>query len=403
MRHVKQRTPFLSLAVFLASAEGLAMKVPTGNANLDLNINVLLQMRAEGSFDGESPTATEGPSPYGTFNTDFYIRRARLIGNGTAYKFFTYNIMLDMPFFGRRGNYTGSTFVQDLSVGFIPYKDIIIEGGFLFMPFAHQSPASGASGILLEGLGTILASLYNNQRGLRETGVQVRALVFNRRLLIRGGAYEGAHGDRSERFVVNPNGRPLLGGMLRLNLIGYETAYAYPGIYMDGKSRLSIGVGGHFQSKGSNIPVTQLDPVTGRPAVNRTTGARLPPAATGVDHYRALAADVFADLALPGDTEFVLAFTGFRFNWGKGSDKTGYGSSGEIGYRVGQIAPQANFYWFNSDSRWNSFLKVAGGLNWFLRGAQVRIALEFASVINRGNLNNTRALHLVTLQGQISI
>jgi hypothetical protein len=403
MRHVKQRTPFLSLAVLLASAEGLAMKVPTGNANLDLNINVLLQTRAEGSFDGESPTATEGASPYGTFNTDFYIRRARFIGNGIVYKFFTYNLMLDMPFFGRRGNYGGSTFVQDLAVGFIPYQDIIIEGGFLFMPFAHQSPASGASGILLEGLGTILASLYNNQRGLRETGVQVRALILNRRLLIRGGAYEGAHGDPAARFVVNPNGRPLWGGMLRLNLIGYETAYAYPGIYIDGKSRLSIGVGGHFQSKGSNVPVTQLDPVTGRPAVNPTTGARLPPAPTGVDHYRAWAADVFADLALPGDTEFVLALTGFRFNWGKGSDKTGYGSSGEIGYRVGQIAPQANFYWFNSDSRWNSFLKLAGGLNWFLRGSQVRLTLEFASVINGRNLNNTRALHLVTLQGQLNL
>jgi hypothetical protein len=403
MRYVKQWIAFAPLAVLLVSPEALAIKVPTGNTDIDLNINVLLQVRAEGSFNGETPTATEGPSPNGTFNIDFYLRRARLISNGTAYKFLTYNIMLDTPFFGRRGNFGGSTFVQDLAVGFVPYKDIVIEGGFLFMPFGHQSPAAGASGFTLDVLGTVLGSLYNNQRGLRETGVQVRALLFDRRILVRGGAYEGARGDRAARFVVNPNGRPLAAGMLRLNLIGYETAYAYPGMYMDGKSRLSIGVAGHFQGKGSNVPVTQLDPATGAPVVNPTTLVRLPAAATGVDDYRAFSADVFADLALPGDTEFVLALTGYRFNWGPGSDKTGYGSSGEIAYRLGPIAPEANFYWFNSDSRWNSFLKMAGGLNWFLKGAQARLTLEFASVINSGNLNITRMLNQVILQAQASL
>jgi hypothetical protein len=270
------------------------------------------------------------------------------------------------------------------------------------MPFAHQSPAAGASGNGLEGLGTVLGSLYNNARGLRETGLQVRALLFNRRILVRGGVYQGARGDPMAKFVVNPNGRPLVAGMLRLNLIGDEPAYAYPGLYLDGKSRVSIGVGGHFQTKGSNVPVTTLDPKTGAPAVSPTTGFRLPAAATGVDDYRAYAADVFVDLALPGDTEFALQATGYRFNWGVGSDKTGYGASGEIGYRWGQIEPQANFYWFNSDSRQNSFMKVAGGLNYFIKGPQARISAEFASVINGANLQRTPALHQVIVQGQLA-
>ncbi|HEX9488347.1 MAG TPA: hypothetical protein VF976_14870, partial [Gemmatimonadales bacterium] len=106
---------------------------------------------------------------------------------------------------------------------------------------------------------------------------------------------------------------------------------------------------------------------------------------------------------LPGDTEFVLQATGYRFNWGKGSDKTGYGASGELGYRWHEIEPQANFYWFNSDSRQNSFLKVAGGLNYFVKGAQARISAEFASVINGGNLNTTPTLHQILLQAQISL
>jgi hypothetical protein len=392
MMWLKAARPLLPLAALLASSGAFAIKVPTGSDDLNLNINVLLQVRAEGSWDGPptTPTSTEGASPNGTFNSDYYLRRARLIATGSAYEYFIFNIMLDTPFFGRRGNFGGSTFVQDLAVGFVPVKDIIIEAGFLFMPFSHQSPAAGSSGNGLEGLGTVLTNLYNNQRGLRETGVQVRALVLDRWILIRGGVYEGARATTAAP-TINPNGRPLVGGMLRLNLVGDETAYAYPGIYMDGKSRVSIGVGGQFQSKGSNIPVTTVS----------ATGSRTTTSA-GIDDYRAYSADTFVDLALPGDTEFVLQATGFRFNWGKGSDKTGYGAAGELGYRWHGIEPQTNFYWFNSDSRQNSFLRVAGGLNFFLKGPQARLSTEFVSVINSGNLNTTPALHQVLLQAQVS-
>lgn len=403
MRNLKRWSVYLPFTALLVSSAAFAINVPTGNEDINLNMNVLLQVRAEGDFDGGQATTIEGPSPNGSFNTDFYLRRARLIATGTAYQYFTFNIMLDTPFFGRRGNFGGSTFVQDLAVGFVPVKDVTIEGGFLFMPFGHQSPAAGSSGNGLEGLGTVLGSLYNNARGLRETGVQVRALLFDRRILVRGGAYEGARGDPRAKFVVNPSGRPVFAGLLRLNLIGDEPAYAYPGLYMDGKSRVSVGVGGQYQRKGSNIPITQLDPKTGAPAVSPTTGLRLPAPATGIDDYRAYAVDLFVDLALPGDTEFALQATGYRFNWGPGSDKTGYGASGEIGYRWGKIEPQANFYWFDSDSRQNSFRKLAGGLNYFFKGSQARLSAEFASVINGANLSQTPVLHQLLLQAQLSL
>lgn len=392
MTGAKALLPFLPVAAFLLSSGALAIKVSTGSDDINLNINVLLQVRGEGDFDGPpaGPAASEGASPGGTFNTDFYLRRARLIATGTAYQYFIFNIMLDTPFFGRRGNFGGSTFVQDLAVGVMPVKDIIFEAGFLFMPFSHQSPAAGASGNGLEGLGTVLANLYNNQRGLRETGAQIRALILDRRILIRGGVYEGARATTAAP-TFNQKGRPLFGGMLRLNLVGDEPAYAYPGIYLDGKTRVSIGVGGQFQNNGSNVPVTRVG-ATG----NRTTTS------TGVDDYRAYSLDAFVDLALPGDTEFVFQGTGYRFNWGQGSDKTGYGVAGELGYRWHEFEPQTNFYWFNSDSRQNSFLKVAGGLNWFLKGSHARISAEFASVINSGNLNTTPALHQILLQAQVS-
>src|SRR5437899_2486713 len=92
-------------------------------------------------------------------------------------------------------------------------------------------------------------------------------LLLDRRILVRGGFYEGAR---------NTNGIPMVGGMVRLNLVGDETAYTYPGIYLDEKTRISIGVGGQYQPRSGGL----------------RTGS------TAYDDYAALAADLFADVAL---------------------------------------------------------------------------------------------------------
>src|SRR5262245_51134285 len=95
----------IPVAVLLASSGAFAFKIPTGTKDFDLSISVLLQPRVAGSWDGDRPSATGGPSPNSTFDTDFYIRRARLITSGTAFQHFTFYLMLDEPNFGIRGNY----------------------------------------------------------------------------------------------------------------------------------------------------------------------------------------------------------------------------------------------------------------------------------------------------------
>jgi hypothetical protein len=263
------------------------------------------------------------------------------------------------------------------------------------MPLSHAALSSATSASALESPAAIL--FYNNARALRETGAQIRSLFLNRRILVRGGVYEGLHSDPN--FRVNPNGRPLVGGMLRFNLIGDEPGYFYPTLYLDGKSRVSIGAGGQYQTKGSNIPVTPTNPVTGGPGVN-PAGFRLPPVGTGVNDYVALAADLFVDLALPANTEAVFQLGGYRFDWGYGSDKTGYGAAAEIGLRVGKLEPQANGYWFNSQSHQNSFRRAAVGLNYFLNGHQSKLGAEFVTAISGGNLNVTPSLHQIVVQAQ---
>src|SRR5262249_6416051 len=148
------------------------------------------------------------------------------------------------------------------------------------------------------------------------------------------GIYEGLHGLQGVDVpapsascptcvaaVVNSHSRPLFAGIARYNFIGYEAGYAFPTMYLDGKTRVSVGVGGQYQFKGANTPNKFLN----------TAGAT--GNATAVADYVALAGDFFADVALPGDTEFMIQADLYHFDWGSGSDKTGFGSTVEMGYR----------------------------------------------------------------------
>ncbi len=239
--------------------------------------------------------------------------------------------------------------------------------------------------------------------------VQVaRGGMPDHRILFRGGIYEGARSSQAGELptcagnqqppacrpaadpVINPNGVPLLAGMVRLNLIGDEITYpGYPGIYLDGKSRVSVGVGGQWQSKGA---------VGG-----------LVPGATAYPDYVVLAADTFIDLALAGDTEAVFGLNGYRFDYGSGNARTGLGASGEVGYRIGKIEPQVNVYWFNSDTKANSSVRWAAGMNYFFKGHAAKIGAEFAGQIVNGrlsatadgSLNATPTLHQIIVQGQL--
>jgi len=393
MTHVKRRIALWSAAILLASPAAFAIKVPTGTEDLTLNLTVLLQARVEGDFNGPArpPATVPGPAPSGHFNTDFFLRRAQLIASGTAYKYFTYYIKLDTPRFGLRGDYSGSTFVQDLYVGFVPMPDFNIEAGLLYMPLTHAALASAVSASALEGPADIL--LYNNAKGLRENGVQIRVLLLDRRILVRGGVYEGARTNTTAAATtpptppVNPQGTPQFAGMVRLNLIGDETAYFYPTLYLDGKSRVSVGVGAQYQPH---------------------SGALKDAASGSFNDYIALGADVFADYALTADSEAVLSLGGYRFDYGTGNAKTGNGLHGEVGYRFGQIEPQGNFYWFNSDTKRNSFVKGAAGLNYLFRGHQAKIGAEFAVMINNAVITDapgrpaTPALHQIIVQGQLA-
>jgi len=395
MRHVQRLAPFLALTVLLSSSAGQAINIPLGTDDVTLNIGVLLQTRAEGTWDGDfafnaAPPSTTNAgdpskSPSGHFNTDFYLRRARLIASGIGWKYFTYYIMLDTPRFGQRGsvsvpNGSVNTFVQDMYVGYQPIKDTHIELGFVYLPLSHNAMSSSSSTLALESVADILK--YPNARGSREAGVQIRTLLFNDLILIRGGAYEGSRqvlAPAAGATPVNPQGSPLWAGMVRLNLIGSEPGYSYPSMYYDGKSRMSVGVGAQYQPHGGT-------------------------ATAGVfNDYIAGAADFFANLALPGDQEAALTIGGYRFDYGQAKANTGWGLHGEAGFRFGPIAPFVSTAWFNSDLKSSNFFKASGGITYHFRKQNAKIQAEFAAVTSGDpNLASNSAKHVATIQAQFA-
>src|SRR5437016_2887844 len=107
----------LVLAMLLASAAS-AIEVSTGTDDLVLHINPQVQPRFELDFDGPPGSA----SPSGQANFDFFIRRARLLVRGIAYKQFTFAILLNAARLGERGNYKVAIALQDVHIGYVPVK-----------------------------------------------------------------------------------------------------------------------------------------------------------------------------------------------------------------------------------------------------------------------------------------
>jgi hypothetical protein len=382
------------LALLLASSQAQAIDVTTGTEDFTLHVDSDLQFRNENTWGGPKATATStGAAPSGHTNIDFFLRRASLAVRGTAFQFFTYYLKLETGSFGKRGDYSSPSLIQDMFVGVAPTPGLNIEAGFLKTPLSRPAVDSSPRSNSLEGVSDIL--FYPNTRAQRQNGAQMRLLMLDKRVLIRGGFYEGARTGVSggkpvtvtatTSPLVNPQGIPMSAGMVRYNLIGSDDAYTYPAIYLDGSTHVSFGVGGQYQPHSGGVKN----------------------AATSWD-YSALAADIYADVGLPGDMEALLILDGYRFDWGDRQTKTGNGLHGETGFRFGAIEPTANFYWFNSETRTNSFLKLAGGLNYYIRKHNAKIMAEYSGAIAGGVLPDTPGkaatprTYQVLLQSQIA-
>ena len=379
----------LGLAVLLLSFSASAIKVPTGTDDINLNINVLLQARYEGTFEG---------SVEKSLDSDFFLRRARLQASGTAYKTLSFLIQFDNSQLGKRNNNgpftaingnTSPAFVQDLVIGWTPIEDLTIEGGLLLTPTLRILGYS-ASGGQVQIEAPIDLIFQPIDRGFRENGVQVRGFAVAHRIHYRLGVWEGIHstaagGLGGNAQAINPGGKPMIGGHVRFNLIGDETGYAFNAMYLDGKPRVSIGGSIQYQPRSACAP---SNATTTTCSIASGAGAT-----ASVNDYFFFGGDGFIDWPLPGDMEFSADAGIVRWNYGDnagasgvgttGFNRTGTGFAGSLNFRFGQIGAYVSGYKFGSDAGFPHTAdrrKFAGGLVYFIKGHADKVTLELNSI-----------------------
>jgi hypothetical protein len=418
---MKRFAVVLGLVALFASSPASAIKVPTGSDDINFNINVLLQPRLEVTFDNTSPDKSA--------DFDFFLRRARFQASATAYKVFTFLIQFDNSNYGTKGNLghnngNGSPLlIQDLIVGFTPFEDFTIMTGFLTQPGLRIGSYSASGGqVILEAPLNLI--LDNNSVGFRQNGVQLFGFLLGKRIHYRLGAFEGVHNTAGAAITpagapaANPGGKPMIGGHVRLNILGEETGYAYNQMYMDGKTRASVGVTAQYQKGGACVVAIGV-------ATNTTTcnlSAAIGAGGTVVEDYHMYAADAFLDAALGADFEAFFDAGVYRWDYGRNNlptgaaagtftfntatQRTGWGYGGSAGVRFGAIAPWIHGYQYTADDtqggptganlvpRATDRRKLAAGLTWFLKGHSAKLTAEVNSIIN-GDLHGPATNQLV--------
>jgi hypothetical protein len=382
----------LGLVALFASTSASAVKVPTGNTDYDLNVSVLLQARYEGTFEATTKK---------TMDSDFFVRRARMAVGGTAFKVFSFFVQYDNSNLGKRGTATSvgtatnPGFVQDAIVGWTPIPDFTLEAGLLLEPSLRTMAYSASGGQVQIEAPTDLI-LDNLSRGFRMAGVEARGFLGPVHLIhYRLGVWEGFHNANAVAAVaanattatpavaatpaINRGGKPLIGGHVRVNIIGDETGYGLNQMYLDGKARASVGGVVQYQPGAACAGATN--------ACSFSSGA----GATGaVNDYMMYGGDAFIDLPL-GAMEFAASASIIRWDYGSsasatqtGFNRTGLGYTGEVDLRIGIVAPYIAAYKYQADSGTTSRTadrrKIAAGLCFFLKGQQDKITVEWNNI-----------------------
>jgi hypothetical protein len=311
-------------ALLLASAAASAVNVPIPVEGATLNVNVQLQPWFQVLEDYPSPNVGE----------QFFMRRARMLLQGNFSKEVLYLIQIDSPNFGKAGDFTIKTLLQDAWIAWNPTEGVFLDFGLLLLPFARHILQSTTSYTNLDfHVDSITGgNRIPNNDGFRDVGASLRGWLFDKRIGYRFGAYTGNRSTTPTSLTnttpanpaINHQGTPRFAGFLNFNIIGSEEgAWLYQGLYFD-KTVVSVGAGFDYQSGGTVAPY-------------------------GVTDHKTVSADIFMDFALDGDQEIIISGTGYRFDNGSGSGDTGWGGFVDLGYRIGKWQPFVSGEAFSGD------------------------------------------------------
>ncbi|NBD11452.1 MULTISPECIES: hypothetical protein [Corallococcus] len=321
---------WMLLTTLMASLPAAAGRIQLSEEAI-LNVDVLLQPQMQLIKDG---------APTGGVGTDFFLRRVRLLIFGSITKRLTFFIDTDQPNFGKNGDWSPAFYIQDATVAYEVANKTWVEAGFILAPLSHQTLQGAIALNTVDYHSDLIRFPVGVGKVWRDMGVQVRG--FAGPLMYRAAILNGVEGAKLENGqVVNPDDLPRFVGHARYNVLGREEDLFLRGIYFADHPLLSFGVGADYQF--SAIAT-----------------------ASGVHDALALAADVFLDLPVGTDQEFV--FQSNVYSWQQGHDnvRSGTGFFVELGYRIGIIEPILSGEYFHGRVAAQDLLTVRPGFNvWF--------------------------------------
>ncbi len=360
--------------------------IKLGDDDTNLNLGLLLQSWGEWIEDG-APSA-DNPG------TDFYLRRFRMLMYGKLHDRVNYFVETDNPNFGKNGDYSSRTFVQDAWIEFDLYKSLQIDVGMLLVPFSHHGMQGAVSLHSLDYHGSLIRYPGGSHKVWRDMGVMARGLLLEDRFEYRLAVLNGVRGGGED--LRNPDDWPRMTARFTYNLFDFEGGagtggFFYDGIYLksDGddlisaKKIVSFGLSADWQ-KDLNVSLTQGDGDLSRRR-----------------DYFALAADVFVDL--PIDENGLMGLCGqinfYYYDHGDRrlhpdttarslydvlddtytSEYTGFGIMSELGFRYSSYEAIMSVDWFDStkaEGDLGDLLSIYGGINWWMYGHSTSLKLQ---------------------------
>lgn len=310
-----------------------------------LSVNLLMQpwftYTEDGSPDGDSDAS------------QFYFRRIKLCFFGQLsekFKFFFAPIQTD---YGKNSNYGSEFTTVDAWVSYTHDRSLIVDGGFLVVPFLHNFRQSGSSINTIDFHGLILKYPVGSHKYNRDSGVGIRGLLFDDLVGYHVHATRGRWvNDGSLRFTTR----------LVLNVFEPETGYFYSGTYLGKKKVLSFGVSADMQSDAGLNEDGEVDDYQ---AIGLDAFLDYPLGKNGITaqinyaHYENSVGGTEADIPISGDGYFV-----------------------ELGYRFGKFEPLIGYDSYtpeNASGTEEKDLHYLVGFNYWLKKHSINLKFQYAN------------------------
>lgn len=226
----------LALAVLMAPVALAQMQIKVNDTTW-VKFGVLLQTQADELQDTTSRAYAQ----------NIFIRRARVLVGGQIAPNVTFFAETDAPNLGKSmaagtKNNLPSIFVQDAYVEYKVNDKFALDAGLMLISPSRNGLQSAASLLPIDyGAHTFANSAATQTAVGRDTGVQAKGYLFNKRLEYRAAVVQGMRDAPNREFRTTAR--------VQYNFFDTEQGFFYTGTYLGKKKILAIGAGVDHQHK----------------------------------------------------------------------------------------------------------------------------------------------------------